>query len=360
MDLLEQMEFTKCRGEKEKFTSHETLLCKGIAILIMLFHHLFYRVDSWNLYWHKITINSTPLIAFIARQGKICVAFFVFITGYGLVYSYKKLKDHNAKSEIFFVGKRIWKLYIWLWPVLASAIIIGTVTKLRSVTAVYSNLREAFKDIFGIGYLIDGSNYVTYNTTWWYISFALVIYALFPLLYRIAKKNPKTILLITFIVGIHPSSSIAIFMELRRYLFVYLLGIIFAEYKVMNILLNMKIPKWKFLIITGAACVILFCIRCIIAFTFDGALVLAIMLFCIKLFEKLDCISRCLVFFGIHSGNIFLIHGLIFNYMFRDLIYSFYYPIIIYFVLLGLSLGYSIIIDCGKNAVDKFVEKTVA
>ena len=55
-----------------QFTKDNTLLCKGVAILIMLFHHLFYAESSRELYYSFLHLGSgRPLIAFIANQGKI-------------------------------------------------------------------------------------------------------------------------------------------------------------------------------------------------------------------------------------------------------------------------------------------------
>ena len=39
----------------EEFTKKETNVCKGVAICIMLFHHLFFRQYSWPLYYYKVS-----------------------------------------------------------------------------------------------------------------------------------------------------------------------------------------------------------------------------------------------------------------------------------------------------------------
>jgi uncharacterized membrane protein len=74
----------------EKFTQKKTNLCKGVAILIMLFHHLFFRKESWSLYVYKLKLGEMPLIGCVAIQGKICVAIFILLSAYGLTYSIKK------------------------------------------------------------------------------------------------------------------------------------------------------------------------------------------------------------------------------------------------------------------------------
>lgn len=74
----------------EKFTQKKTNLCKGVAILIMLFHHLFFRKELWPLYVHKLKLGEMSLIGYIASQGKICVAIFILLSAYVLTYSIKK------------------------------------------------------------------------------------------------------------------------------------------------------------------------------------------------------------------------------------------------------------------------------
>lgn len=113
----------------------DTDLCKGIAILIMFFHHLFYDLEFWKGY----EVISHPLsyeeLAAFAQLGKVCVAFFVFLSGYGTAKQYKekeiieygKIKEYTALryfkmmshywyifvlSLVFsFLGQDLWELY---------------------------------------------------------------------------------------------------------------------------------------------------------------------------------------------------------------------------------------------------------
>ena len=83
----------------EKFTVDKTNLCKGVAILIMLFHHLFFRPESWSLYFYTIKIREIPLIGYIASQGKMCVAIFIFLSAYGLTFSARKEYDKISGGD---------------------------------------------------------------------------------------------------------------------------------------------------------------------------------------------------------------------------------------------------------------------
>ena len=65
------------------FTKEDSNICKGIAICMMLMHHLFGSNDynGYVIDFHPFTEGR---IVFLAVLCKICVAVFVFITGYGL------------------------------------------------------------------------------------------------------------------------------------------------------------------------------------------------------------------------------------------------------------------------------------
>ena len=56
-----------------------TLALKGIAIVAMLLHHLFYTHSEYG-----VSVQQIGLI------GKVCVALFLFLSGYGLTIQYGK------------------------------------------------------------------------------------------------------------------------------------------------------------------------------------------------------------------------------------------------------------------------------
>ena len=76
----------------KSFSKDYTFLVKGVAICLLLFHHLFYRQEFLDMYYWKISIHSHPLIQFLATHAKVCVAIFVFLSAYGLTISYEKSK----------------------------------------------------------------------------------------------------------------------------------------------------------------------------------------------------------------------------------------------------------------------------
>lgn len=332
--------------ENKHFTIDNTLTCKGVAICIMLFHHLFYPQQLWENYWWKLRLGNRPLIAFIAMHGKICVTIFVLLSAYGLTFSYRKLRDKEKsikekwKTDIHFSKIQIKKLYLLYWPIFIAAVICGGVTGLRIPSVVYNSLGEGIRDFLGIAYIIDGET--PFNDIWWYISFALVLYMLFPLLYKIVRKFPYVMLAISFVIGIKPLSSIPIMIEFRRYSFVVCMGVFLAESDLVSKMLNAGTKLFR-IVLAGSACIVFFFIRCVCPFTFDVFLAIAIIVLVVEFTG--DKGRSSLKFLGKHSGNIFLIHGLLYQFFLKKMIYGFWYPPLIWGVLLGISLVCSIVTE---------------
>lgn len=104
------------------FTKKETNYIKGIAIILMLMHHLFAFPD--RIPHDANIINSLPFIganvdSYLANFGKICVAIFLFISGYG--FAFKNKINFNYSIE------KLKKLYFSFWLVFIIFIPIGFV-----------------------------------------------------------------------------------------------------------------------------------------------------------------------------------------------------------------------------------------
>lgn len=80
-----------------KLSIDDSNALKGIAILMMLWHHLFYYSNgSFN----DIYINGYGLAKTSALACKVCVAIFVFVSGYGLMEKYKD--QHQSRMKHFY------------------------------------------------------------------------------------------------------------------------------------------------------------------------------------------------------------------------------------------------------------------
>jgi uncharacterized membrane protein len=84
---------------------------KGIAIILMLYHHLFAFPERIQYdYISLFSYNQETISFFIGYFGKICVAIFTFLGGYETYIVYKNNVQNLIKNKIT-------KLYICFWKV---------------------------------------------------------------------------------------------------------------------------------------------------------------------------------------------------------------------------------------------------
>lgn len=82
-----------------KFEKDDTKIMKALAIILMLYHHLYafpYRI-SYD-YISLFKYNDKTISFFIGDFGKICVCIFIFLSGYGTYYVYNNTNDLIKKK----------------------------------------------------------------------------------------------------------------------------------------------------------------------------------------------------------------------------------------------------------------------
>ena len=84
-------------------TKEETTILKGVAIVFMLYLHLFNQMPNVSLCEYFITIGDIPFVHLLTRACNP-VSFFLILGGYGMYMVYRK-GDKNRYI-------RILKLYI--------------------------------------------------------------------------------------------------------------------------------------------------------------------------------------------------------------------------------------------------------
>ena len=224
-----------------EFTKEDTMIVKGVAIILMLIHHLFGFSDRIHADYNSIGSFFGYEIEFlIAKFGKICVAMFIFLSAYGMYKSYSK----NSVGINRLICNRIQSIYIRYWLVFSIFILIGFCffNKEFQLNEFVDNL---------IGYKC------TYNGEWWFLKVYLILIMIFPLVVSLFEKNwlkdlAKIITLAVLIRTLIPDfmklevmdkfSKTIFYKELynaMKWLPCFLMGILFAKYN-----LFIKIKVW--------------------------------------------------------------------------------------------------------------------
>lgn len=306
------------------FNKNTSFIVKGIAILLMIAHHLFSQTTFDQ-------ISATPLPQLylqIGRLGKICVSIYMFVGGYAFLLS----KENSCL-------KRLWHIYKKFITTFFITTIVLLITNKLYVTPF-----EYIRNALCISWEINGS--------WWFIS-TYILYIIFffilckPLLK--IKVYWQFLILLFCIFILQPFADYirnvqalnAILRIQLHYFFYYLgffyLGIIFFHHKLfsfikktsLNIILLM-------MILCGSLCVrIIFNLNCM---NYILIPVLIALVCYIPQEEKL------LQLLGKYSMSMWLVHMFfIEERYFLQQITILSSPIGVFIIVTLLSLGYAIL-----------------
>lgn len=88
-----------------ELTLEQTKMIKGIAILMMVFLHLFNHISDVEQCTYVFSVGSVPLIHWLTRAANP-VSFYLFLSGYGLYCSWKNGKElhpWNRCLELYYI-----------------------------------------------------------------------------------------------------------------------------------------------------------------------------------------------------------------------------------------------------------------
>lgn len=209
-----------------QFTARTTGQIKGIALILMYASHLFAFPD-WLAEGNGfvgIPFFGNTLAYFVGKFGGICVGIFMFLTGYGMYYSYKKgnAVAIGAKKVVKFLLKYWLLLFTFFLPV---QIVLG---RTYFDPRWYREMPGTYTSIVGFA---------------WYVRFYVPAMLTLPLLKKGIGKNPwiaiafsvlpfQIIYLSMRLLSSHVTfnATAVITMEYFKYISVVLLGYCFAKF----------------------------------------------------------------------------------------------------------------------------------
>ena len=329
-------------------------IIKGVAILMMLFFHLFGRDNLTEICTPLLYIGNTSLVHYITNA---CypVSFFMILSGYGLTYCYKK----NQLSPII-QSKRILKLYVHYWLVLLIFVTIGHFIK----PDIYpNNLINVLINIIGINCTYNGEIWFLLPYTiismlsWWIINFVynlndkrkifitLIVYSVIFLIARyIGYHLPKNEIIATLLIQL---------VYIVQLTFYFSLGILlFRLLENEPTALKAVKPTIYFIII-----IVLFFIKSMIKVTIADGLYAFIIIFCISHLQLHKFFHNVFYKLGLNSMPMWMTHTFFAIYLFQNFIYGFKYPLLIWLVLIALSYLVSIPILKIGNRINTHILK---
>ena len=309
----------------------QSTIIKGIAILMMLWFHLFGIDELEQVCTPLIHINGKAFVTYLSNAS-YPVSFFLILSGYGLTYIFKQ-----KRLNIIDQSKRLLKLYIHYWIILLVFVGLSVFVKpgmydldflhiIGNITAIKCNYNGEAWFLFPYVLLTLSSpftiNYI-YNlhqkktiiiTILFYIS-------LFMTAKYLSDKLPENIVLNTIILQYYYYVIL---------LFYFTLGIL------LYILLERNIHSCKSIYYLFPL-IVLMVIKSMFKVTIiDGIYAFVFILLFLKL-PLHSYINKGLYELGRHSMPIWLTHTFFCVYLFPDFIYGFKYPIVIFLALVIIT-----------------------
>ena len=319
-------------------SKEESMILKGVAILLMLFLHLFGKPNVAEICHPLMYLNGIPLVHILSRAANP-VAFFIILSGYGLSYVYAE-RRLTLSSQ----GHRLLKLYIHYWLILLIFVSIGSFVRSEkypgSTWDIFSNF-------------ISIRNSYNYET-WFLLPYSLVSLTAYILFKIIDKLGNSVSVIFFFFITIFSNyvtsryiapnklyeTPLAIALTYLGFLFCFTVGAVMFRVTYTRSIRNKFLKSHP--LVTSGLLVALIAFRCI--FTTGAFHSIYVFLF-IYLFLHIPLKQPFKSFFvqmGKHSMVMWMTHSFFCYYLFHDFIYGSQYPIIIYIVLLTISYIISI------------------
>ena len=345
----------------DSYTKKDSNQLKGIAIGLVLAHHLFLKRSVLTEFGTTSLLFDIDTLHKLANYSKVSVALFVFVTAYAYMVNTKgrqmSLKETEATSL-----KRWISFMIPFWLVFVIMQLICNISGVRSYCDVYGNV--ALKS--SVNFIIDGLGLAncfdtpTLNPTWWYMSLAILLAFAMPVIGKASERFGIPLLIAAvMIIKFYKIGNY------WTYIAVAILAVVLQTHDFFGFMKKLSEKKTVYSLLVLVA-VIVFILGAY--YTHNSFRKWNVITFVISVpaFTVLQClyVSRIkplaiiLEFLGKHSMNIFLIHTFLFKYFFREFIYQFKYTLLIWLALICASLICSILIKLVYNLLKLDALKT--
>ena len=320
-----------------RLSINDTNVLKGVALLLLLCHHLFYVQNG--LYNDIHIINSIYLVQEIGIFCKLCVVMFVFLSGYGLM-AQAEMNGGIVKVKDWYF-RRFKKLFLNYWLIWLVFVPISYFCfNLTFEKAYFQDVElQLVLDVLGIHELFYYGKIYCYNPTWWFYSCIIVLYLLFPLMYKMVKRDALSLVLFSLFVSFLPVSFVGV---TKFNIVAFALGMWMAKEK--------SAPSRQCLWIE-LLLILLFAVeRNTNSYPLMIDCVLALLI--VELYQTIKwpkIIKNVMSFLGKHSMNIFLFNTFIFLFWFQDIVYASRNPILIFLTFLAICLPISIALEWIKK-----------
>lgn len=371
---------------KEGITREQSAVLRGIAILMMIYHHVFATPETYKLeYFSVLQFGGVNVERQLAWFCKMTVGIFIFVSGYGMYYVLQKRPVKEPAKESFagyLLGcyrqslAKLARLYAQYWYAL---IVSMTLVFLFDPEAPVFSPKEFLLNMLGLS--------CSYNGTWWYILQYVKMLLLLPLVafffHRFtasAQEKRKwffcggvaAVALLCLLAGRLWFPKLWDFIVwaahgLRiSFTLVFIVGYMAARFGLYQRIIGMKlfekdgsgkeVSETKLLIAGVFALVVSVVVRVLLAdnpaYANTDFLIVPVFVFgVLTVLERLPGLQKVLRMFGGLSAYMWLVHIFFFRDAFRPLVILTGISTGIFLTLTALSAGSAALLKAGENLV---------
>ena len=308
-----------------ELSKSDTAGIKGIAILFMLWHHLFLHSTEYGV--------LTPSMAVVF---KVCVALFLFVSGYGLTKQYGGLEKRDVRTTIRFWLRRFINFFLPFWFCFVLVVVIGNLCGYAfhdAYPATRNTLKCVILDFFG------QMGYDSYLGPWWFNKMIIQLYLAFPFLYMILYNRYTAIVGLIAIVIVQLFSYRIpgkLFFIVEGGLPSFCLGMMAARFRIVPEM-RKRAQKIAWIITAVLIGVVLSILLLILKNPNQAILIRALLSLCIVVAFKSSDVSVSLVmgFVGKYATIMYLTHVLFIKLMPGIVYYPKYSVLIFLFFLIA-------------------------
>lgn len=359
-----------------KFSREDSNVAKGIAIILMYVHHMYYDRSAYEMY----TINFFPIseekALVLSQLCKICVAVFVFLSAYGMDQKYSALcreENDDLKSLYHYSTEKYIKYIVSFAVIFVMAHLYSLISaNQHNYSSVYgTGMRGIFYCILDLLGLSNIFGSPTFNGTWWYNGLFIALLLLMPLIYKGWKYAGAAIFFITLFL---PRMLALEFTALRWYIVSAVLGLAFSEkdlFVKIRRIGSLEPALRKHLLSAVKICaaflgaVIISIYRAkwgMLLELSDALLAILVIYLSWEMIGKITIVRKGLAFIGTYSMNMFLIHTFFKAHFFGRYMYYFENAWLNILVLLAATLLFSVVVELLKGLLRlyKITDKMLA
>ncbi|MGO4950247.1 acyltransferase family protein [Paenibacillus sp. DRB1-1] len=305
----------------------ETNIAKGIAVILLLIHHLFAFPDRLKYdYVSLFSLFHERGEFYVGHFGQIAISIFLFLSGYGL-YKSNVQNPHHLMQKSF---TRLSKIMINYWVVFLLFIPAGLYFFGNSDRFQNNSIMDFLRNFIALS--------SSYNGEWWFLYDYILLLLIFPVTFQAFQRNAWVTLLISGLV-FYNSYSQGNYYSIMYWQLPFMIGLFFAKYNLyswMSKIYNSII--FNNILFDIIIIVVLFHFRTTSQLfektTIDMIIAPVLILVSIHLMNKLK-LARPFAYLGKNSMNIWLTHTFFCYYYFQSIVF---FPKVSILILLWLTL----------------------